>query len=247
MKRCLAPALLSALFATACGSGMPATSLNPSATTTPGVKAAAGSVVTAQATVGQVTLLSIDPSVFRSGSSTRGTVHLASPAGPGGVVVVLSADDSLVTLPATLTVAEGATSGTFGVTTRSVESDSEVRITASGGGGSWTALTLLKARNALTSLDVSPGVRSAGLSVTGTVTLSSPAPVGGTVVTLTSNRDTARPPSTVTVPAGARTVTFTIPTAVVCYTQEVWVTATVDGDSLSTGFRMSIPPTGCFL
>jgi len=62
-----------------------------------------------------------------------------------------------------------------------------------------------------------------GISSTGTVTLSGPAPTSGVVITLVSNKTDAVVPATVTVPGGATTVKFTVTTVAVT-TQ---VTATI--------------------
>ncbi|RYG34915.1 hypothetical protein EON81_14230 [bacterium] len=52
----------------------------------------------------------------------------------------------------------------------------------------------------------------AGASATGRVNLSTPAPAGGTVVTLTSNNSAATVPASVRVPAGATSASFTVGT-----------------------------------
>ena len=65
----------------------------------------------------------------------------------------------------------------------------------------------------LASLTVSPSKVTGGTPVTGTVTLPSAAPAGGTVVTLSTNLPlAAKTPASVTVPAGAKSATFTITT-----------------------------------
>lgn len=64
---------------------------------------------------------------------------------------------------------------------------------------------------ALTTLAVSPTSVAGGVNATGTVTLSIPAPSGGTVVSLSSaNTAAATVPASVTVPAGSSSAPFTI-------------------------------------
>src|SRR2546425_7711370 len=67
----------------------------------------------------------------------------------------------------------------------------------------------------ITSLTLSPSsiAGGSGGSSTGTVTLSAPAPVGGTVVKLSSsNTDLAASVPSLTVPQGATSATFTVGT-----------------------------------
>ena len=78
---------------------------------------------------GPLASLSIDPSVFKGGQTTRGTVTLTSPAPSGGTVVTLSSDDSLATVPASITIAAGGTTGTFQISTKVVPADVRIRIT----------------------------------------------------------------------------------------------------------------------
>jgi hypothetical protein len=79
---------------------------------------------------------------------------------------------------------------------------------------------------ALASLTVSPSQVRAGSAATGTVSLSSAAPPGGIVVTLSSGRaKLAAVPQSVTVAAGSATATFTITTSKVPKTTSVSITA----------------------
>jgi hypothetical protein len=65
----------------------------------------------------------------------------------------------------------------------------------------------------LSSLAVSPSCVRGGTSATGFVSLSGPAPTGGAVVTLFSNKTAvATVPASVTVPAGAMSASFTVST-----------------------------------
>ncbi len=65
-----------------------------------------------------LTSLTVNPSSVVGGSPSTGTVTLSGPAPAGGAVVSLSSDNTLAaTVPASVTVAAGATSATFPVTT----------------------------------------------------------------------------------------------------------------------------------
>jgi len=64
----------------------------------------------------------------------------------------------------------------------------------------------------LTSLTLNPSSVKGGLPSQGTVTLSGPAPNGGVIVTLASNKKAGVVPASVVVPAGASSASFTINT-----------------------------------
>jgi hypothetical protein len=122
-----------------------------------------------------------------------------------------------------------------------VPSDVQIRITASAGGVSLTALIRVTPENAIASLTLNPNRVRGGESTTGTVTLSSKAPVGGTVVMLKSAIIDARVPDSITIAAGATSGTFTIETRDVSKDTEIWITASVGRDSREVQIRL-LPP-----
>ncbi len=87
-----------------------------------------------------LTSISLNPSTVTGGSNSTGTATLTSAAPSGGLLVSLSSSNMAVaTVPASVTVASGATSAAFTVTTSSVASSTAVTITATGGGATRTA------------------------------------------------------------------------------------------------------------
>jgi hypothetical protein len=90
---------------------------------------------------GTVTLssLSLSPSSVSGGASSLATVTLSGSAPAEGAAVAVSSSSGAATVPATVTVAAGATSATFSITTSSVTTSTPVTITASFGGVSRTA------------------------------------------------------------------------------------------------------------
>lgn len=87
-----------------------------------------GSTVTATS----ISNLTVNPSIVAAGSSTAATVTLNAPAPAGGAKVTLtSGNASVVSAPASVTVAAGQTSVNFAVTTGNVSSAASVSITAS--------------------------------------------------------------------------------------------------------------------
>lgn len=84
----------------------------------------------------------------------------------------------------------------------------------------------------LSSLSLNPSRVVGGNRVVGTVTLTAPAPEGGYLVQLSNNAPTlVTMPSSVTVPAGQRSVSFEVATRAVTTTTTVTITASAEGVS----------------
>ena len=65
--------------------------------------------------------VSVNPAAVTGGADSTGTVTLSAAAPAGGAVVALtSSNTNAATVPASVTVAAGATTATFAVTTKSV-------------------------------------------------------------------------------------------------------------------------------
>ncbi len=181
--------------------------------------------------------LSINPSVFKGGESTRGTVTLSAAAPAGGLTVALAADDTAATVPASMTVAEGASTGTFVITSKEIPAEVRIRITATAEGTSLTAWIRVTTRTPMT-LTVDPVRIIGGEDATATVTIKSSAPAGGTVVRLASEGGDAIVPSTMTIAQGARSGTFAIQTRDVSRDTEVWIHASEGADTGSVQIRL---------
>jgi hypothetical protein len=168
---------------------------NPPAQTAPGLRA-----------------LSISPSSVTGGQTASGTVVLTAAAPAGGIMIDLSVDDPAVTLPATVTVAVGATSANFTVNTSPVGAATTATITGTYDGiGKTAALSVMPP--VLSSLNLNPTTVPGGTTSTGTVRLNANAPFGGIVVTISSSRPRRGVvPPTVTIPAGSNSAGFPINT-----------------------------------
>jgi len=178
--------------------------------------------------------LSLSPTSVTGGGTSQGTVTLSGAAPSGGAVVSLTSGNTAVaTVPASVTVPAGATSANFTVTTVSVTANQSVTISATFGGVTKSAtltVTPPAAGPVLSSLRLNPTSVKGGDSSTGTVTLSAPAPSGGTTVTLsTSNTSVATVPSSVTVAAGATSANFRVRTQQVRSNASVTISATQGG------------------
>lgn len=199
---------------------------------------------TATLTVNPVAIasLGLNPGTLTGGSSSTATVTLNAAAPAGGAVVSLASNQASATVPASLTIAAGATSGTFTVSTSSVTSMVTASITATYNGSISSTLTINPAASvSLSSVTVSPTSVTGGTSSTGTVTLSGAAPTGGVVITLTSNNAAASVPASVTVAAGATTATFSATSSPVTAKTTVTLTASYNGTSKTATLTVNAP------
>ena len=161
--------------------------------------------------------ISANPGSVVGGSSATGSIALsAATASP--VSVSLSSTSSVVTVPASVTIAAGASGATFGITTTAVSAVTATSLTATYNGVQKTTTFVVNpppaAPATLSTLTLAPTTVKGGTPVTATVTLSAPAPTGGAKVTLKSTAPSiATTPASVTVAAGASSATFTISTA----------------------------------
>jgi subtilisin family serine protease len=189
--------------------------------------------------------LNVSPTSVTGGTGATGTVTLAVAAPTGGKVVTLSSSSPAVaSLPASVTVAAGATTATFAVTTSAVAADTGVTITATEGSGSRTAMLTVKAP-VLSSLKLGTSTTSytavGSKSFPSSVTLTGKAAVD-TVVTLTNANAAATVPTSVTVPAGSSSQSFTVTTMAVSANVSGTVSANQGGVSKSVG--LTVRPIG---
>jgi hypothetical protein len=184
-------------------------------------------------------------------SVVQGTVTVASAPIADAVLQVSSDDPSfMIFLPTTVTIAAGSTTGTFAIPTDAVTVQTVVRISVAGGGTTIAATLTVQPGNTppppppptLSTFTVSPGKVAGGTPATGTITLPSPAPAGGTVVTLSTDLPlAAKPPATVTVPAGATSAKFAITTFPVD-TTTVLIFASNGATSLNAPLGITVAP-----
>ena len=155
--------------------------------------------------------VSFNPASVTGGSSSTGTVTLAAPAPAGGASVSLSSNNPAATAPAGITVPAGQTAATFNVTTVPVGSATPVTITATSANSVNGGLTVNPP--CVGGLNLSVNAVPGGSPVTGTVTLTGPAPAGGQTVQLAYVGTGVSGPSSVLVPGGQTTATFNIATS----------------------------------
>jgi hypothetical protein len=184
-----------------------------------------------------VSSLTLNPTSVRGGpQSSTGTVTLSAAAPSGGARVALSSSSSAASVPATVTIPAGASSTNFTVSTQAVAASTAATISASYGGTTRTASLTVTPPPSVTisSLTLNPTSVLGGLQFsTGTVTLSGPAPAGGAIVMLSSNNWVAGVPSSVTVPAGSTSASFTVTTSLVLISTSARISATYNGTTKS--------------
>ena len=169
-----------------------------------------GGVTVLRANLKSVTL---NRSWTSGGTSKVLRVVLDGKAPTGGLVINLSSDNVVATVPATVTVPAGADQATATVSTAAVATYTTVTLSASNNG--ITKTVQLDVLPPSARIRVAPTAVSGGTNATGTVTLDVPAPTGGYAVALASDNANASVPASVTVAAGPTTQTLTVTTSAV--------------------------------
>jgi len=186
-----------------------------------------------------------------AGDSVQATVTLSQPAPVGGAVVnlagVVNVSAMTFQMPSSVTVNEGETSASFNVSTGATTLANFTRpalldIQASYGDTTQTAQMAVAPPLSLTSMSVAPGNVTGGTNVTGTVTLSGPAPAGGALVTLSSNNTAAVVPASVLVPAGLTSASFNVQTNTVTTFVTTTLTATYGTLGSTQTARLVVAP-----
>jgi hypothetical protein len=171
-----------------------------------------------------LTLLPANQSLL-VGATGSLTVSLPAPAGSGGVVVTLASNDTNVaTVPASVTVAEGALSAVFDVTAGATAGTAQITATAAGYTAANANVTV-----SLRGLSIAVGspLVGVGRTVGGTVTLAAAAPAAGVTVNLSSGAPGTATvaPASVFIAAGGTAAAFTV-TGVALGVADIEATAT---------------------
>jgi hypothetical protein len=152
------------------------------------------------------------PSSIVSGNTSVGKVTLNVAAPVGGATVILKSTSPLVTLPTSVTVAEGQTTATFDISTSVTPRTVLASIQAAAAGVKVSGVLTVSGVNVV-SVTLAPNTVLGGTSTTGSVNLNTNAPTGGVTVQLYTTSTIAGVPVSVTVPAGQKTATFTVTTS----------------------------------
>jgi uncharacterized repeat protein (TIGR03803 family) len=203
-----------------------------------------------------VTSISLNPSTVTAGNGTTATITIASPAPAGGNEVELSQSQNshFCVLPLVypnnnpiVTVPAGSTTGTFTIGTTSISASCTAPVYAQSGTTTVSTNFTVNPGNpgpTVSSVTLNPTSVVGGNNSTGTVTLSSAAPSGGSVVSLSSNNSAASVPSTVTVPHGSTSANFTVTTTSVTSTTTALITATLGSSSQQASLTITPASSG---
>ena len=186
------------------------------------------------------TSVTLNPSSVTGAQSSTGTVTLSGPAAGAGAQVALSSNNAAASVPSNVTVPAGSNTATFTISTSPVSASTQATIFASYDGLTPSAsLTVIPPT--VSSLTLNPNSVVGGLqSSTGTVTLTGPAPAGGAQVMLSSSNASASVPSSVTVPAGSNSATFTVNTSPVLISASATISASYNNTTQSATLTVTL-------
>jgi len=182
------------------------------------------------------------PASIIGGVATTGIVQLGGPAPAGGVVIALtSSDPALASVPASVTIPGGASSATFDVASAAVAQPASVSVNAAWNDVTQSAALALVPAYTLTGFSIAPASQYGIFTVTGTLTLSAPADTTAVVQLSSANPAVASVPASVTVPAGAVSVDFTVTLHAVPADTPVVVTASRGDVTLASSVTVLKP------
>jgi thermitase len=181
----------------------------------------------------RVQSVAVSPAAITGGRSATLTVRLTMPAPAGGVQVSLQSNAPQASLPASVIVPAGQSSVSVQVATHPVAQRVHATLTAAlNGSQASTMLTI--SPPAPISLTLSPSTVAGGSSATASVLLNGSAPPGGLWLRVSHNNpNRVWTPSQVYVPAGMRSVRFTVYTYRGRGVASVQITVATDGGSRS--------------
>jgi len=198
------------------------------------------SLTVSPASLGPVTL---NPVSVVGGNPSMGTITLAGSAPPNGAVVYLSSDSSIASVPASITIPYGSTSGTFQVNTLGVTAPKTAKITAVFGNAAQSANLSVTAASLqsvnLSALSVVGGSQDA---LTGTVVLNGNAGANLTVILNSANTKVATVPATLKIPTGASSVSFSVTHLKVSVSTKDTIKAYLSGSSSSVSTTITANP-----
>jgi hypothetical protein len=183
--------------------------------------------------------VALDSTSLTVGGSGRGTVTLTTPAPAIGASLTLtSSNPGVATVQTPVAIASGASSATFNVVAVAAGT---ATITAAYNGSSRQSPVLTVFRSAaLASISLSASTIVGGNSVTATVSLTSAAPAGGALVSLSATEPLLVPDS-ILVPAATSSTSFTVLTRAVGGSLSGTITGSYGGASASAALMVTRP------
>jgi len=186
-----------------------------------------------------ISALTITPNPAVGGNTLQGKVTLAGPATSGTVVDLSTTNTGILTIPTSVSVSQGQTSATFSVPTRTVNSTTSATVYATLGSSMAQVQVTLTALQ-LTGFTLSTYSTYERMTVTGTLTLNGAALSGGAVIQIgNSNPSAATAPTSVAIPQGATSKTFTITAKSVTSPLQTTFTASRNGTAIPQTLSVS--------
>jgi RHS repeat-associated protein len=203
-----------------------------------GVRTMTRTTVTASTTT--LSSLTLAETTIDSETPVTATITLTAAAPAGGIAVALTTDNpSAATVPASVTISEGQTGVTFQITTHRSPATDSAMITAQHQESTRTASLTVVRDPRVSGLTV-PLSRTGAGTDSGTVTIDTPAPSGGVMVTLTSSHTAVSVPAQVMIAAGATSASFTLTTSSVTNDLVTTISATLH-DTLTATMTVYAP------
>jgi hypothetical protein len=183
--------------------------------------------------------LNITPSTVYAGQTAKGTVTLANTADVPNVVI-LTSSNSAAKLPSSVTVPAGSSSASFKIQTTPIANNANysAKISATYAGVKLSS-TLQVQGDGVVSVLLSPDPVSAGDVVKGTVTLRVPSAAASSV-SISSTSTSIQVPPSMSVPAGASSITFPVTTVAAASGYSGTITVSAWGTSAST--KLTVTP-----
>ncbi|MEO5924999.1 MAG: hypothetical protein ABIR70_14355 [Bryobacteraceae bacterium] len=179
------------------------------------------------------------PASLTANQSATCTVSLDKPSA-GGTTLTLSDDSEVLSVPPTVTIANGATTGTFTVTAGTIGTSQTANISATLNGTTRSTQVGLVAPSGLSGLSCSPSSFPTAGTATCSVTLVSAAG-STTVVTLSDSSSNVTVPGSVTVLAGQTGAQFSAAVAAVQNDESATITAALNGGTQSATLTLVGP------
>jgi hypothetical protein len=175
-----------------------------------GVSACNNTALTPTAVTANLTALVLSSSSASGGATVTATITLSAGAPTGGAVVTFTSSATNAVVPASVTIPAGSTTLNVPITTTNTSATATITASYNGTSQTATLVTSTIISSALQGVVLTSNVSAPGIPVTGTITLSAPAPTGGLVVALSSSTPSVQVPPSVTVLLGNISQTFQI-------------------------------------
>lgn len=185
-----------------------------------------------------LTRVSADRNPIAGQNQTIGRVFMSTPAAAGGDTVAISDNSSLITTPTSVKVPAGSSTATFVIQVAPVNTQ-QIRSIYATHGGITREVAIVMDPLVPTAISFTPNPLVGGNTTSCKVVINGVAGPGGRTIAIVENSTYCVAPTTVTVPAGAGSVTFNITTTRPQTQQVVTIIARVTAGEKSATLRIN--------